>query len=573
MALFVWTGKKRKKEEHRKENMINTESLEKEITCPKCKNTFTRGNLLETYFVCPQCGNNLQMGAQDRINMIVDAGTFEIWFEHLSHSNPLDDEKYMDKVSNARENTGISEAVVVGKGKLSGEDIVIGVCDARFLMGSMGYVVGERITLAFEKATELKLPVFMFCCSGGARMQEGIVSLMQMKKTSAAVKRHSDAGLFYCSILTDPTMGGVTASFATLADVILAEPGARIGFAGRRVIQQTIKQDLPEGFQTAEFLLEHGMIDRIVERKEMKHILQELLFMHRPITPLSYWKRLRSILFPEKYERTPNGSVEILDEKTAWEKVKMCRNINRLSSMDYIENIFSGFIELHGDRYYADDRALIGGIAFIENRPVTILGGMRGKTLQECVKTNFGMAMPEGYRKAVRLMKQAEKFNRPIISFVNTPGAFCGVEAEQRGQGEAIARSIMEMAGVKVPVLCILIGEGGSGGALATAVGNEVWMMEHSVYSILSPEGYASILWKTGERAEEAAEVMKITAQDLLKMKIIDKIIPEFGGATQENQIKIFPYLKENILEFLRVYGNMNGNDVVDDRYRRFRDF
>ncbi len=573
MALFVWKRHENPKKYGKKENMINTESMEKEIVCSKCKNTFKRGELISRHFECPQCGNYTPMGAQDRINMIVDSGTFEIWFEHLSHSNPLDDEKYLDKVSGARENTGISEAVVVGKGKLSGEDIVIGVCDSRFLMGSMGYVVGERITSAFEKATELRLPVFLFCCSGGARMQEGIVSLMQMKKTSAAVRRHSDAGLFYCSILTDPTMGGVTASFATLADVILAEPGARIGFAGPRVIQQTIKQNLPEGFQTAEFLLEHGMIDRIVKRDEMKHILQELLFMHRPLTPMSYWQRLRASLFHEKYRRTPSGAIELIDEKTAWEKVKMCRNINRLSSMDYIENIFSGFIELHGDRYYADDRALVGGIAFLENRPVTILGGMRGKTVQECVETNFGMAMPEGYRKAVRLMRQAEKFNRPIISFVNTPGAFCGVEAEQRGQGEAIARSIMEMAGVKVPVLCILIGEGGSGGALATAVGNEVWMMEHSVYSILSPEGYASILWKTGERAQEAAEVMKITAQDLLEMKIIDRIIPEFGGATQENQIKIFPYLKEHILDFLRYYSQMNEYEIVDNRYNRFREF
>lgn len=547
---------------------------EEQVTCFGCKEKTDKKTLFENQYICPRCNKYLTVGAYERIQMVVDEGTFEPWFEDVKDSNPMRDITYVEKLEITREKTGISEAVIVGKGKLAGQEAVIGVCDSRFLMGSMGHVVGERITAAFEKAITLRLPVFLFCSSGGARMQEGIISLMQMKKTAAAVKRHSDAGLFYCSILTDPTMGGVTASFATLADVILAEPGARIGFAGPRVIRQSIGQELPEGFQTAEFLLEHGMVDRIVKRDELKSIMSYLILMHRPGVTMARWKHFLSRVANRKSDIPAVESVEVSsDEKTPWEKVKMCRSVERLSSLEYILGIFNGFIELHGDRYYDDDHALIGGIAFLDNQPVTVLGGMRGKEINECIDRNFGMPMPDGYRKAVRLMKQAEKFQRPVISFVNTPGAFCGVEAEQRGQGEAIARSIMEMAGLRVPVLCILVGEGGSGGALATAVGNQVWMMEHSVYSIISPEGYSSIIWKTSEKAEEAAQAMKITAQDLLELKIIDRIIPEYGGANQDTQNLIFPYMKQGIKEFLKEYSKMSGVQIAEERYQRFRKF
>lgn len=398
-------------------------------------------------------------------------------------------------------------------------------------------------------------------------MQEGIISLMQMEKTAAAVKRHSDAGLFYCSVLTDPTMGGVTASFATLGDIILVEPGARVGFAGPRVIQQTIGQTLPEGFQTAEFLLEHGMVDGILKRKNAKKILSYLLKAHR-VGKIAA-KRLKA----NKSIGTTQPTIISSDMKTPWDKVKMCRAAERASAMDYINHIFKNFYELHGDRYYRDDRALIGGIAVIDDMPVTVLADLRGVGVEDRIARNFGMPMPDGYRKAIRLMKQAEKFGRPVITFINTPGAFCGVDAEERGQGEAIARSIMEMSGLKVPVLCILVGEGGSGGALATAVGNEVWMTEHATYAILSPEGYSAILWKTEGKAEEAARVMKLTAQDLYEMKVIDRIIPEFGGATAETAEKIAGHMKQGILEFLRKYVGMKGADIAKARYDRFRKF
>ena len=238
-----------------------------------------------------------------------------------------------------------------------------------------------------------------------------------------------------------------------------------------------------------------------------------------------------------------------------------------------MNHIFDVFVEAHGDRNYRDDKALIGGIAFLEGQPVTVIADLKGKNLQDCQERNFGMPLPEGYRKALRLMKQAEKFNRPIISFVNTSGAFCGIEAEERGQGEAIARNLLEMAGLKVPVLCILIGEGGSGGALATAVGNEVWMMENATYSILSPEGFASILWKDANRAQEASEVMNITAQDLLRLGVIERIIPEFGGADENTTEAIAGFMKEHIREFLEKYTGKTGEEIAQERYQRFRRF
>lgn len=533
-------------------------------TCPSCKQTYDGSTALENLYICPDCGKYMTVSAKARITMVVDEGTFEPWFKKPKDENPLGLEGYEEKLEAARKKSGASEAVTIGKAKIMGENVVIGVCDPNFMIGSMGHEMGERITAAFERAIEERLPVILYCCSGGARMQEAIISLMQMEKTSAAVKLHSDAGLFYCSVLTDPTMGGVTASFATLGDVILAEPGARVGFAGPRVIQQTIGQTLPEGFQTAEFLLEHGMIDGILERANARETLAYLLRVHR--LERSAAKKL-------KYKEIPPVPVTVGEEKTPWEKVKMCRNALRASAMDYIDRVFENFYELHGDRCFRDDGALIGGLAMFHDMPVTVLADLRGDDFADRIKRNFGMPMPDGYRKAVRLAKQAEKFGRPVVTFINTSGAFCGVDAEERGQGEAIARSIMEMSGLKVPVLCILIGEGGSGGALATAVGNEVWMLENSTYAILSPEGYSSILWKTEQRAEEAAAVMKLTAQELYKLKVVDRIIPEFGGADSETADEIADVLEASMTIFFKKYNGMSGTEVAKHRYERFRKF
>ena len=539
------------------------------MKCVNCGETVYTEDVENNNHICPKCGYNFRIDAYHRIEMIIDEGTFEEWDPDLKTDNPLDFAGYEEKIAALQEKTGLKEAVCTGTGKIHGQNVALGVCDSRFLMGSMGEVVGEKITRMFERATNEKLPVIIFACSGGARMQEGIISLMQMAKTSQAIKRHNDAGQLYVSVLTDPTTGGVTASFAMLGDIILAEPGALIGFAGPRVIEQTIGQKLPEGFQRSEFLLKKGFVDAIVNRTDLKDTLSEIVRMHTPgenrINTYEYYLKKNAAI-----ERIPLRNNE---DMTAWEKVQLSRSITRPAALDYVKSIFKDFIEFHGDRYYGDDGAIVGGIATIGGMPVTVIAQQKGKSTKENIVRNFGMPSPEGYRKALRLMKEAERFGRPVICFVDTPGAFCGIEAEERGQGEAIARNLYEMSGLKVPVLTIVIGEGGSGGALAMAVSNEVYMMENATYSILSPEGFASILWKDSKRAGEASEVMKITAGDLLKLKVIEKIIPEVKPAGEENVHDIVRYMRCYIKEFLAKYRTKDTESIVNERYGRFRNF
>lgn len=258
-------------------------------------------------------------------------------------------------------------------------------------------------------------------------------------------------------------------------------------------------------------------------------------------------------------------------EISAWEKVEIARNPKRKTSLEYIEKIFDEFIELHGDRNFKDDKAIICGLAKIDNIPFTIIAEQKGRTTKENIERNFGMPNPESYRKAIRFMKQAEKFKRPVITFIDTKGAYPGIEAEERGQGEAIAKSMFEMARLKVPVISIVIGEGSSGGALAIGVANKVFMLENAIYSILSPEGYSSILWKDPSRYKEAAEKMKLTAKDLYELNVIDKIIPEKNEISEENFSKTSEILKKEIIKEIKKTNKMTSEQILEERYKKFR--
>lgn len=549
--------------------------------CNKCGKPIYVEDVRENFYVCPKCGGYFRVHAWRRLQMVTDPGTFEEWDREMEVSNPLNFPGYEKKLEAAREKSRLNEAIVTGCGRIGGNPAVIGVCDARFLMSSMGHNVGEKITRAVERATREKLPVVLFACSGGARMQEGIVSLMQMAKTAAALKRHHDAGQLFVSVLTDPTTGGVTASFAMLGDIILAEPGALIGFAGPRVIEQTIGQKLPEGFQRSEFLLDHGFVDKIVERKELKQTLETILRLHRKEEGTAGGDSAGNGGGTRKQAENSDGIKGSLLSavqsragaviRSAWDSVLLSRKADRLVASDYIDALFENFMEFHGDRYFKDDGAIIGGIAEFHGIPVTVIGQEKGKTTKDNIHRNFGMPSPDGYRKALRLMKQAETFGRPVICFVDTPGAFCGLEAEERGQGEAIARNLMEMSGLKVPVLSIVIGEGGSGGALAMATADEVWMLENSIYSILSPEGFASILWKDSKRAKEAAGVMKLTANHLKSMEIVEQVIAEPEDFTTANLHEVTDRLDKNLKKFICEYMEMDTSALVEKRYQRFR--
>ena len=526
------------------------------IKCTKCGKLIYRKELEKNKFICMKCGKYFRMPSENRILDIIDEGSFVELFTDVLDKNPIDFPGYSEKKEIIKKETNLEEAVITGKASIGHIEVMLGVCDTRYLMGSMGYIVGEKITKLFENATKAQLPVIMINCSGGARMQEGIISLMQMAKTVDSVKQHSDAGLLYISVLTDPTTGGVAASFAMLGDVILAEPNSLIGFAGPRVIEQTTKQKLPVGFQTSEFLYEHGFLDMIVIRRELKERIYEILKAHQK--PKVIERKRKTI-----------SACTFCDYKDSWKKVQLSRKIDRPTTVDYITHVFERFIEFHGDGETGEDQAIIGGIAFLDNIPV--IGHQKGKTTEERIIRNFGMAHPEGYRKAIRLMKEAEKFRRPIITFIDTPGAACGVEAEKRGEASAIAKCIYEMFNLKVPILSILIGEGGSGGALGLAVANEVWAMENSTYSILSPEGFASILWKNEKRAKEAANLMKMTAKDLLDLGVIEKILPE-GNEASEFKV-ITDFLQVQILDFIYNMSLKNEDEIVASRETRFRSF
>lgn len=529
--------------------------------CEKCGQIIYNKDLIENNKICIYCNKHFRLNAKERIELIIDKNTFSEFDNNMASINPLNFKGYEDKINAMKNKLGINEAVITGVGEINSNKCVIAVMDSNFMMGSMGSVVGEKITRAIEKATESKLPIIIFTTSGGARMQEGMFSLMQMAKTSSALAKHKEVGLLYIAVLTDPTTGGVTASFAMLGDIIIGEQGALIGFAGKRVIEQTIKQSLPKGFQSAEFLLEHGFLDMVVNRNDLKLTLSRILNMH------SHNWLLQSKIVSKPIAKREDKKLTL----TAYQKLNIARKVERPTTLDYIGKIFDSFVELHGDRVYSDDESIVGGIAMLNGIPVTVIGHQKGKNTAENIKRNFGMPNPEGYRKALRLMEQAEKFKRPIICFVDTPGAFCGVGAEERGQGEAIAKNLMIMSNLKTPIISIIIGEGGSGGALALAVADEVWMLEYSIYSILSPEGFASILWKDSSKAKEAAEAMKITAQDLKEFGIIDDIIEEPKEGAHKDIDFVANNIKQKLLLTIGIKKNESIEDMLIKRYSKYR--
>jgi len=537
--------------------------------CRICKEPIFAEDVKSNLYTCPKCGGYFRVHAYRRIEMLVDDGSFIEWNKTMPISNPLDFPDYETKLEEERQKSKLNEAVVTGEATVGNIRTAIAVCDARFMMSSMGRVVGEKITAAVENATKEKMPIIIFSCSGGARMQEGMISLMQMAKTSAALKRHHEAGQLFISFLTDPTMGGVSASFAMLGDIILAEPKALIGFAGPRVIAQTIGTKLPEGFQSAEFLLEHGFIDAIVERSEQRSVLKKILRAHTS----GFKKVAHQESQDENTEKVAEKRPKVKAPKNAWDSVLLSRRPDRPTAKDYIDRMFSFFLELHGDRLSGDDGAIIGGIANYYGKPVMVVAEQKGKSIKENKIRNFGMPNPSGYRKALRLMKHAQKFNMPIICIVDTPGAFCGIEAEEKGQAEAIARVLFEMSDMTVPILSVVIGEGGSGGALALAVANEVWMLEHSIYSILSPEGFASILYKDAKKSKEAAEVMKITSKELLGLGVIDRVIKEELPLTVDTMDTVIEEMVSNMDDFFEKNSSKSKEEIAEDRYNRFRKF
>lgn len=538
------------------------------LPCPRCAFDLHAAPLYREWRVCDNCGHHFPLDAPRRIQTLADPHSFHELEKFLTtHPRGITQpqgREYAERMRAAKQETHLREAVTIGEAKIENHAAMLVVLDFRFLGGTMGAAAGEKITRGFEHALDKNLPVVAVTASGGARIQEGMNALMQMAKTVSAVNLFQSSGLPYITVLTNPTTGGVYASFANLADVIFAEPRALIGFAGPRVVEILTRQKLPNDSHRAEFLLEHGMVDAIVPRIELRAQISKIIgnLSNRSITQSS-----NSLI-----TQSPNHPVTPLPNHapSPWDTIQLARHPKRPTTLDYITRIFTDFIELHGDHFYGDDPAIISGIAKLNGQGVVIIGQERGHA-ETRAQRHEGRAEPEGYRKAQRLMRLAAKWNLPVITFVDTPGADPSYEAEKRGIGMSLAYSISTMLQTRVPTIAVVIGEGGSGGALALAAADRVLMLEHAVYSVISPEGASAILYGDDAHAQELAENLRLTARDLLERKIIDAIIPEPpGGAHLDadaaaEQVKMFLEKEFGELRGLRV------DELMQARYKKYR--
>lgn len=510
--------------------------------------------------MCEACRYHFPMSARARIDMLVDDGSFAEVNAELVSLDPLqfsDIQPYAERLAQAQERTGLPEAVVTGVGKIAGFGAVLAVSDFAFMGGTMGSVVGEKVALAMELAERRRLPFIAVCASGGARMQEGVLSLIQLAKTAAAAMRLHRAGVPLIAVLTDPTTGGVFASYGSQGDVILAEPGALIGFAGPRVIAETTGQPPPAGTHTAEFLLAHGMIDQIVDRSQLRGTLAALLqLLARPTAA------------PQR--RGELYQPEVSAPESAWDEVELARRADRPTAQDYLAVLAPGFLELHGDRLYGDDPALVAGLGEIDGIGCAILAQERGGE-DERARRNGGQMHPEGFRKAARLMRLAAQLRLPIVTLIDTPGPALDYGSEERGLAASISTCLATLSVVPVPVVAAIIGEGGSGGALALGVADRVLMQENAIYSVIAPEGAAAILYRSAAHAHDVAGALKLTAYDCARLGVVDDVVPEPAGGAQNDPQYAALQLRNHVHAALRELLRVAPSRLAEARYQKFR--
>ncbi len=531
-------------------------------TCRRCGADLSASSTWERFRVCKACGYHAPISARRRLELLLDAGSFRETHRSLTSVDPLlfsDRVPYSERLQAARERTGLEEAVVIGTGRINARDCVLAVFDFEFLGGSMGTVVGEKVALAMDMAVDRRLPFISIAASGGARMQEGMLSLVQMAKTSAAAMRLHRAGIPFISVLTDPTTGGVYASFASHGDILLAEPGALIGFAGPRVIEQITGRARPKDAQSAEYLLQNGQIDAIVDRMRLRNALATLLQLLANPWNLSARRETE----PYRPEVRPPAS--------AWEAVELARHPERPTARDYIRAMVPQFFELHGDRLSADDPAAICGVGDLGGITIMLIAQERGRSAEERERRRGGRMSAEGYRKADRAMRLAGRWGVPVVTLIDTPGAALDFDSEARGLAPSIARCLGTMAVLPVPVVAAVIGEGGSGGALALGVADRVLMQENAIYSVIAPEGAAAILYHDAQRARDLADSLKLTAADCKLLGVVDTLVPEPTGGAHEDPDYAALLLKNFILDDLVELRRTGANKLVDERYRKFR--
>lgn len=528
--------------------------------CLVCGASLENETLYQIFRVCPDCRFHYAIPARKRIELLVDPRSFKEQFRTISSLDPLSFSgkvAYRKRLFRDQKRTGLTEAAIVGYSKIGGVRCVLILLDFSFMGGSIGCVVGEKIALAFERAVRKRLPVVAIVTSGGARIQEGVLSLMQMAKTTMAVDQLHQIGLPYITVFANPTTGQSYASFANLADITLAEPGALVGFAPLRLLQEMADEPLPIGSHTAESHVIHGMVDYTVDRESLPTVLANILHLVDPQrSQLNFLRpKQRKPLAPKPME--------------AWEAVQRVRRPDRPNVGNFIDMIFPEFIGIHGDRLTGDDPSIIAGIANLQGCSVVVIGQQRQEIPGGESQSSY--ITPQGFRKAQRAMRLASKFNMPLLTLIDTAGPSMGIEAEEGGIGHALATTMALMGDLPVPTVATIVGEGGREAALAFGIADRVIMLENAIYTPISPEGAASLMYRDDSRTREAAQSLRLTSRDSLDMKIINEVVLEPPGGAHLNPQKSAQLLEKVLVRTLAQIQTVPITKLLRQRYKKFR--
>ena len=535
-----------------------------EVTdCLACGNEIFGTKLYSRYKVCYKCNFHFHINARERLVSLIDRGTFKEYFNDVTSLNPIEKTsgaQYKSRIKKDRLRTGLSEAIVTGTCTIGGSPTVIMVLDFGFLGGSMGLVVGEKVALSLELAEKRRMPVLCVITSGGSRIQEGVLSLMQMAKTVVALDNLHKKGLPIISILGNPSTGQVIASFVSLSDIIIAEPGAHIGYAPYRSIKEVSVEIEPSKY-TSEIYQKHGLIDRVVSRQNINRETSTLLDL---LSPKFNLEILKTTNIPE---------TSLLPLKP-WEMVQLARNINRPQSRYYISEIFANFIELHGDRLMSDDPSIIIGLARLAGESVMVIA--QQKTVEKINKSSNKKSQkvkikPEGFRKAKRAIELAERFGLPIISLVDSLGPELSLQAEYKGLANSISELISSMTKVEVATISVIIGEGGSETGLSFSVSDRTLMMQNAIFTPISPEDAARSQLKDSGKIKDVVSTLKLTSTDCLQMGIIDYIVPEPVGGAHSSPQEAARLLKIELMKELGSLKKIYPRTLSRRRKKKFR--
>ena len=527
--------------------------------CLFCEEEISETAAYQTYRVCPYCRFHYTLSARQRIELLADKRSFKESHKYLNSVAPISFSQrgsYRNLLSQDQNRTGLTEATVTGSCRIGGIRAMMVVLDFGFMGGSMGSVVGEKIALGLETAAQRDLPLVALVTGGGARIQEGVLSLMQMAKTVTAANRFKQKGQPFIVLLANPCTGQAYASFANLADVILAEPGSLIGLSPLRTLREVSGTPLPQDAHTAEAHLQHGLLDNVVDRESMKPRLITLL---RVLTGQKLGKG--------EFKPATRSRLKIGPNPEAWEAVTASRNGERPSATFYIRTILDPFVELHGDRLSGDDRSIIAGLGYLNGEPVAIIGQQRPYSLNG----ESYHVYPDGLRKAQRLIKLATRFELPLVTLLDTQGADPGLEAEEQGIGNAIATTLSLMAEAPVPIVSAIIGEGGNEGALALGISDRIVMQQYAIYSPISLNRTLGGSNGDPELDREAAEALMLTAQDCLELGIIDSIVPEPIGGAHTNSREAATALQNALVRQLKAVSKLSPSKLLGARYKKFR--